>query len=148
MEEEDALPNSPQRSRAELVAVGLPLAYLVLQACPHIVQLEIAERRKRDIALIGEYRLPGCVLGDMTEIAADIGEGLLPAGDRGGGGGRLWSRRKAHECCEVDDIGGEVRSRTVAEPGLDEIGCILGQLVVLAARSAIPLVGEQLVGDT
>jgi hypothetical protein len=57
----------------------LALSDPILQAAPHFVQLKIAERGVRHVALAGEQQARHLVLCDMAEVAADIIEGPLPA---------------------------------------------------------------------
>src|SRR5258708_18383381 len=47
MQEEDALPQAPERSAAELPRAGLALAYAVGQPYPHVVDQQVGEQVDR-----------------------------------------------------------------------------------------------------
>jgi hypothetical protein len=147
MKEEHALAEPPERSGAELLAVGPALADLVLQARPHVVKSDVAKGRDRHVALAAEWRLRRRVLGDVAAAATDIDE-LVGALDRRIGR-RGWRGRgqQTHEGREIDDVGGEIRRWTRGRLGHGEIRRVLRRGVEPASLRIIPLVGKCLAGD-
>jgi hypothetical protein len=82
MKEEDTLADTPQRSRAEFVAIGASLRHTVRQSVSHIVHGKITVGLERDVALPRRWRLRGGVGFGMARLATDVGEDLASACDR------------------------------------------------------------------
>jgi len=82
MKEEDALADTPQRSRAEFVAIGASLRHTVRQSVSHVVHGKIAVGLDRDVALPRRLRLRSGEGSGMARLATDVGEDLVSACDR------------------------------------------------------------------
>ena len=147
MKEEQTLSDPPERCRAELLAVGRALADLVLQADTHAVKGEVAEWRDRHLIGAGENGLPRGLLRDVTLAATDIDELVVALGRGIGRRRRGGCSREPHKDGEIDQVGGEVRCRTVGWLGIGEMCRVLGRRIEAATLSIISLVGECLVGD-
>src|SRR5262249_38833602 len=97
VEEEDALPQAPQRRRPELIASGLSLKDVVGQSGSHVVEQEVREEIDR---LVGQ-RLHGGVAGRqrrrVTERTPDIHEHVLTAVDRAHAARCIRRRRRWRE---------------------------------------------------
>src|SRR5206468_2384550 len=87
VEEEDPLPDAPERSAAELVGSGPALADEVGQSLTHVVDREVAVRVVGHAALAGEDRRGGGERRAVAEGAPDGAEEPLPV-ELGGGVGR------------------------------------------------------------
>src|SRR5262249_931776 len=66
MQEEEALPDTPQRCTPELTSIGTTLGHPVLEACAQIVEREVAVRPERHIALPGHVGLAGLLTGGVA----------------------------------------------------------------------------------
>src|ERR1700730_1397571 len=80
MQQEDALAQSPQRGGAEFAAIGVALRDTVGQALAHIVEGEVAERKKCDIVLVRIARSAGGLLHDVAKVTPDVLEHLSAMG--------------------------------------------------------------------
>src|SRR2546425_1132098 len=87
VEEEDALPQTPQRRRPELVRTGPPLDDVIREPRPHVVQQQV---RKEVDLLVPQCCDGGVARGErrrVAEHAADVPEEGAAVGD---GGGAAW----------------------------------------------------------
>src|ERR1700731_1123730 len=112
MQEKDALPEAPQRSRAELVAAGASLGNVIRQTCTHVMDFyvreqvggSVAQTKRQFRSLRGEGRR-------MAKGAADGAKEPAAVSDRGcasrrGGGGRGLVQ-ELHERIEQPDVTGD-----------------------------------------
>src|SRR5215471_17881475 len=85
MQEEEALPDTPQRCTPELASIGTTLGHPVLETCAHVVHREVAVRPERHIALPCHVGLAGLLTDGMAGGTADIREHLRAGGYRRAG---------------------------------------------------------------
>ena len=105
MQEKDALTDAPQRGGTEFAAIGVTLGDAVGQPAAHIMEREVAERRKAHIALVGDSsNWPVVCVMMWHSLTTDILENLLPAGRRGVWWSRSRRRREAHEGGKIDGV--------------------------------------------
>ena len=131
VQEEDALSQSPQRRRAELVSACSALRNVVRQPCAHVVDLKIGEQvgggvaqtRRQLRGLSGERRRMADRAANGDEIRTSAGDRSRAAGNRRGRRGRS---QELHEDREQRDVAGTGRSVSavgvgdvlrVADPG-------------------------------
>ena len=81
VQEEDALTDAPQRSRAELAAIGIALRHAVRQPATHVMQREVRVRLEGHIAQRRDRGLTGGQAAGVTGLTADIREHLTPTVD-------------------------------------------------------------------
>src|SRR6516162_6510160 len=84
MQKKQPLADAPQRGSAEFAATGVALRDAVGQPAPHVVEGEVAERRKAHLALAGILRLTSGLCHDLASMTPDVLEDLSPAGRRSG----------------------------------------------------------------
>src|SRR5208283_6214699 len=77
MHEKDSLAQSPERRRAEFVALGNPLTDVVRQVRTHVVQQQIGKQVRLDIAERADGRLSSLHRRCVAQRAADLDEDLL-----------------------------------------------------------------------
>src|ERR1700732_281679 len=161
MQEKDALPEAPQRSRAELVAASAALRDVIGQTCTHVMDFyvreqvgdSVAQTRRQFKSLGGERRR-------MAKGASDGAKEPAAVSDRGcssrrGSGGRGLVQ-ELHERIEQPDVtgdgggGGAIGVSNVlgvADPS--EVQAAgrkpASQLVLTRQR---PILCKQFVGDT
>src|SRR6267378_12849 len=78
MQEEDALPQAPQRSAAELPRTGFTLADSVRQPYPHVVNQQVGEEVDRLPVQRSDGGIARRERRGVAQRAPDVGE-LLPA---------------------------------------------------------------------
>lgn len=71
MQEKNALSETPERSRAELVRTGCALFDPIRQSRPHVVEREIGIRVISDVRHTGKLRHPGSQRGRVAKRATD-----------------------------------------------------------------------------
>src|SRR5882762_7449584 len=156
MQEEDALPNTPEWSCAELVGAGATLRDAVRETSAHVVDEKVGEEFYR---LVGQRatrasrgaacnRLARGERGCVAEGTAYLCENgpSIHGGRRIGRGG--WRGQHPHEVGKRLDVRDHGRIRLGGGPrGRGEVKRVLGRGVEDAARSLVALLREQLARD-
>src|SRR5882762_11675659 len=146
MQEENALPQAPERRAPELPGARLSLRDSIGQPVAHVVDQHVGEQIRRLVAQRRDRGVAGRQRGRVTKRATGAAEQVPAVRDGRGSSRRIGRRRRrreeTHEERELFDVAYRVKSG-----GGSRIGDAVRNRRELAARSFIPLGLKQLVGD-